>query len=485
MDARNIDRTHIITLQKINGLFQNVTIPISRPDQFIAEFEAMKDNPNRTVWDMQSFFMSRFQKTIVYLNYIHPFQYNDSYVEFIRYPEISDYNDLQKSWEEAACSARNMYLFSCKQKGINPDQKDIEQAVGKAIEDLKRGQKQNYFISAMHWIDARCYYDTVNQINRNETVKMFSKENIGWCNFFHKINDDINIALKTNFGYGRAAYFLLAIQYKGLAILPYSYIVRYYNVGMADIVRCTRSYLPHRESWSASFDFLSDFVNKSIADPDGFVRSYIMREVTEMMCGLEDIARNPTEFLNRIGGNTAEPCVVNVRPMFSDEINRMKIYPKETAILFKVEKITGALEFLDSLKEIAKVVDMIQPHIDRLLEINMALYPEIQIAISEVGRRIEKQTLIKGKLEKEDAELSKELVPFEKEIAKLRAEATHEKPFDMSNYERDNCEYKKLRERKNNLQSRLYDIYRSIDDFNAFLDILNRSISKLDEIKQA
>lgn len=52
MDTRNtdIDRTHIIALQQVNGQFLNKELPISRPEHFIAELNAMIDNPNRTVW---------------------------------------------------------------------------------------------------------------------------------------------------------------------------------------------------------------------------------------------------------------------------------------------------------------------------------------------------------------------------------------------------------------------------------------------------
>lgn len=308
---------------------------------------------------------------------------------------------------------------------------------------------------------------------------MYSKEIIGWSSFTHQISDDIKIALKTNFGFGNAAYFLLAVQYKGLDILPYSYIVKYYKAGMADIVRCTRSYSPCRESWTASFDFLSDFVNNSIADPEGFVESYIMREVTEMMQGLEAIAVNPKSFIDRIGSRKADPCVINVRPMFNDDRVRMQSYPDETPVLFKVEKITGALEFLDSLSAIAKEVKAIRPHIDRLLEINFTLYPEIQDAIAKINEKIEGQNKVKNNLDSKIAILIEKLMPFEDEIRELRSVSTEENPFNPSNYELSHPEYKCLKSEKSELQSQLYKVNRLISDLNSFLTILNRSINKL------
>lgn len=485
MSSNDIDRTHIIALCEVNGQFKNIELPINRPEQFIAELKAMIDNPNRTVWDMQSLFSSKFKPTNEYLDYIYPYSYNSSYVGGIQYPRLSGYDELRKSWDETGNAARESYYASCEQNGNVPNDKEATQRETNAINDLKKRQKVNFIDGALRWINARCYAEYASQLNRNNSVKMYSKENIGWSSFTHQINDDIKIALKTNFGFGNAAYFLMAVQYKGLDILPYSYIVKYYKAGMADIVRCTRSYRPSRESWSASFDFLSDFVNQSMADPETFVESYIMKEVTEMMQGLEAIAINPKGFIDRIGSRAADPCVINVRPMFNEDRVRMQSYPEETPILFKVEKITGALDFLNSLTAIAREVNTIQPHIDRLLEINMSLYPEIQDAIIKINEKIAQQDIIKTNLESQISILSENLAPFEDEITKLREVATKDYPFVMSDYEISHPEYKTLKGEKSDLQSRLYKVNRLINDFKSFINTLNVSVKKLDEVKQA
>ncbi len=483
MDERNIDRTYIIALKEENGLLRNKELPIYRPEQFIAELEAMINNPNRSVWDMQSYFMTLFPKTKNYLDYIQPHSYQSTYISGIRYPKLYEYNELRNSWEKAGESARDAYHNSCKQNGSNPDASIAAQKESEAIDSLKKAQKSSFFIAAMRWLDASCYYDTASQLYSDNSVKMFSIENLGWSHFTYQVNEDIKVALRTNFGYGSSAYFLLAVQYKGLNILPYSYIVKYYKAGMADIVRCTRSYIPRRESWLASFDFVSDFVNKSIADPTNFVESYIMREVVEMMQGLEAIALNPKEYMEYIGDNIADPCVITVRNMFGKEKTRMQSYPEETPILFKVEKITGALDFLDSLCAIAKEVKTVQPYIDRLLEINITLYPEVQDAITKINDKIEKQTLINSILDEQIATLSKDLSTFEEEITRLRAEAKQEKPFNLSDYEISHPEYKSLKSTKDDLQSQLNKVSLLINDLNSFLELLNRSLDKIKEVK--
>lgn len=484
MDTRDIDRTHIIALQQVNGQFLNKVLPISRPEHFIAELNAMIDNPNRTVWDMQSLFATRFPKTALYMDYIHPYTYDSSYVNSIRYPDMKGYDELRDSWKTVADAARKSYVESCKQRGYVPNTSTMMQEGKRAADTLISRQKHDFINRAMRWIDASCYYASAGQLNRNGSVKMYSKENIGWSGFTHQISTDIKIGLKTNFGYGKAAYFMLAVQYKGLDILPFSYIVKYYKAGMTDIVRCTHSYRPCRESWSASFDFICDFINNSIADPQGFVKTYIMREVVEMMNGLEQIAANPKSFIDSIQSRTAGPCIINVRPMLGNEKIRMQSYPEEALILFKVEKITGALDFLNSLTAIAKEVKTVQPYIDRLLEINMSLYPEVQQAIAKINKKVDEQLPVKAELEAQISSLSKELAPFEEEISRLRANATKENPFSIREYESTHTGYVTLRDQKRNLGAELSKVYRLISDLKSFLNILNSSASKIEGLKR-
>lgn len=70
MNNTDIDRTHIVALKKESGKFHKVNVSIEKPEQFIAELSAMVDNPNRTVWDMQSLFQTRFPKGFRYIDYI-------------------------------------------------------------------------------------------------------------------------------------------------------------------------------------------------------------------------------------------------------------------------------------------------------------------------------------------------------------------------------------------------------------------------------
>lgn len=133
MESRDIDKTHIITLREVNGKFQNMELSITRPEQFISELKAMIDNPNRTVWDMQSYFTTRFHKSNRYLDYIYPYSYNSSFVGGIQYPQLSGYDELRKSWADAGNVARESYFASCEHNGAKPVPIEATQAETKAV----------------------------------------------------------------------------------------------------------------------------------------------------------------------------------------------------------------------------------------------------------------------------------------------------------------------------------------------------------------
>jgi len=97
MNNTDIDKTYIVALKKGNGKFHKVNVPIEKPEQFIAELSAMVDNPNRTVWDMQSLFLTRFPKGSRYIDYIYPHSYSSSYVNGTEYPAIRGYDELSNA----------------------------------------------------------------------------------------------------------------------------------------------------------------------------------------------------------------------------------------------------------------------------------------------------------------------------------------------------------------------------------------------------
>ena len=140
---------------------------------------------------------------------------------------------------------------------------------------------------------------------------------------------------------------------------------------MKSLMACTRAYRPLRESWESSIAFIADFVNQSIADPRKFIGEYVIREIEEMMKGLRAIMDNPAEVQSRIKDSTSSEIRLSViRPFNKDEFVMMETIADELTTLFKAEKITGGLLFIESLTQLQEICGDMSALIDEILSMN-------------------------------------------------------------------------------------------------------------------
>lgn len=231
----------------------------------IAELEAMVDNPNRTVYDMSSYFYSVFSPKVKAFAFCYPSEYNDSFIDSRSVPKEVSYADYVKGVKEIES------IFNGKHRFCKESLEVLKLKLDNEIIEANHSDKKKYFKKASIYIKCLRLSETVKKIKEHDEIKMYSRDVVGYSTYTHKINDDITVELRTNFGYGSAAYFNLAVKYKDIVILPYSYLVHYYYANMKSLMACTRAYRPLRESWESSINFIADFVNQSIADPRKFV----------------------------------------------------------------------------------------------------------------------------------------------------------------------------------------------------------------------
>lgn len=92
----NVDHINIIRENDGQVRFESVVIP--KDIELLAELEAMVDNPNRTVIDMQNrmalFFNVNNRRSY---NYIYPYSYASSYVDGVSYPQsmtLDEYHNM-------------------------------------------------------------------------------------------------------------------------------------------------------------------------------------------------------------------------------------------------------------------------------------------------------------------------------------------------------------------------------------------------------
>ena len=431
-DNSCINRDYIGVIKETrNGFLEYQMVPVEQDEVFIKELEAIQKNNNRTLMDLQTKFTSRYPERVhsgESFDYIYPSEYYNSYINTARYPKIISYRDYKKGIEDEEKRLKKFLLDDVIAKSdmrwlkqnrpsdYNNKVSSIEADIRRKMNDYKINLKKRF--DCIPFIYAYNYTKKLQEVKKLSSTKMFSTDQLGWSNFTYPIDKDLTIFIKTNFGYGSAAYFFCNLQYKGIDILPYTCVVKYYYVMWTDLIRHTRQYRACRDSWEEAFDFVVETVNLAKQNQDKFIKEWIVNEIEEMMDGLKAIVQSPQKHLeNYLGINQSQKVEVKISSGFyqlvrnhtNNDVEEYNALPQEKTVAFKAEKITGCLLLLDNLRKLQSITTIADKCIKEIEELNLQIYPEIKEHI--VSITIEVQNLNK-KLDK----VMQELTPIQKTL---------------------------------------------------------------------
>lgn len=377
-------------------------IPINKNGWLIDDLIRMVEDDNYEVDDLYYTFKKRYSDYGDFDYCLGHESLMAFYIDPISYPqfEVSQYRKQAQIYKQRIEAAKNESEKEWRQKSFNK---------------WSYRQKRDYIDRCLPYIFACNYHNAIINNNIEKEYFIFSNETHGRFSYSKKITEDIGIEIKTNFCYGGSSSLVVTISYKGIPILPYSLWVRYYYAGFNEIIRCTRSFSPDRKNWENCMGFVVWFVKKAIKDPEAFVKETILDEVKVLMEGIEEVfhlSDNELKYYMKFDNNKKELQdkyyigIKSARGASSDEIERYSIAPEEVKFAFRVEKITGALRFIKSLRELREIDCDFEQVINRLKEINELIYPELLNAIPPV------RDYIKG--------LQSKLKPLEKRLDFVR-----------------------------------------------------------------
>lgn len=208
METVNV--TYIGVIRNKNGHVEFAKEAIPQKNTIISELKAMVENPNRTIFDLQSRMDQEFRPSErVAINYLSPFFYSYSYVNFATYPKAPTIEEYKLDIEHKRAEL------------INRGERVDEQ-----IEFYLKNKKNAFFAKCADFCRAYSYLSHLKELGHDKNVKMLTDGKIGWTGLSYQINDDILFKIYTNFGYGCSSYFYMNLTYKGIDILPYSFFVK-------------------------------------------------------------------------------------------------------------------------------------------------------------------------------------------------------------------------------------------------------------------
>lgn len=393
----NVDYIGVVSELEGKGTLVYSRIPIDNPyRELLGELQDMIKNDNKNILDMQGHFTMQLRKDYSPngFNYCSPYGYSSSYVKVVLYPELYSFDAYHDELAAVIESGERM--------------------------NFAQKKKRDFFVKCERYIQAFCFYQKLSSLKSNPRNKMFSSEMIGWTNYNYPINQHVEISVSSNFGYGLSSYFFVNLKYKGIDILPYSYMVNYYYANMKDIIRYTRLYEVCRDSWNTALNFVVETSNEASFNEESFVKKWIVNEIDEMMSGLERIAKTPKEHFDNLRLTKRElGGLIYVRNISNAEIETYAIYSNEMILVWQAEKISGALLFLEKLEALIPIHSKVTESIERIKSINVEMLPRFRTKLAEMEKEIEEY---KKNVDLEIAEKNRietECQPYCDEIQKI------------------------------------------------------------------
>lgn len=466
---KGVNFDYILALRNKGDAIEKVCLEISKDERIIDDLFRMLEDEASEADDMYYRFRRQYENQGDYEYCLGLASFKSHHIEPISYPSFdeTEYRKLSEEYKERISSAKN---------------ERVREIIKNHFEVWNRKQKQKCIDQCLPYVFAYNYHKAVVEKEIEKKFLIYSNENHGWFKRSKDVTEDIKIEVRTNFCYGSSSKMLVIVTYKGIPILPYSVWVNYFYANYNEIIRCTRSYNADRNNWNTCMDFVVWFVEKAIENPEAFVKDTIKQEVERLVEGLEKLFKmtdkemkdelmteGPHEFLQNkfyIGIKTARMADEKDKRYYS-------IAPEEAKLVYRMEKITGALHFLKSLRQLSEVYDGIEHSLAKIKEINALLYPEIVNAIYPVKEHVAE---IKAKLKPIKKRLSiveKNFDVLYNRLQKRLEKAEYGKEDEVKEaFKKKNPQYEMLREEMVGLRSQVYSLEAQINNREHYLNQL-------------
>ena len=282
-------------------------------------------------------------------------------------------------------------------KNINLKKRFIEQFLEKIDEKI---ETKNKFIKSklLDFLslkkEAITFNKSLEQVIKDSKNLMYSHRKIGWNLETYKINSKFNVKVNSNFGYGPVSYFYTLLNFDGINILPYSDFIEYRYSGLSEIINYSKKHLLTDESWLESFNYIIEATTIYNQSEKKFIEKYVLRECEKLVEGLEYFYSNcEFTFINkRLEKKRGKQSIKKVKIK--------EVYEERKLILFRSEKITGALKFINSINNY-NIFFKVNSFINRIELLNKKVHPIMINEIKDIKLEIEKSLIKQSELENE------------------------------------------------------------------------------------
>ena len=336
----------------------------------------------------------------------------DFYLELYKsYKEIFDYRDFCPKDCLRSFNIRFDFLTSIETIEDEISYYD-DRKLGIIVKGSRRAADLIYYTE--NFLLSFLLENTYKICSEDNNIKAFSHRRLGWTTYNFLLNDVLSVEISTNFSFGSASYFVVTLLYEDIKIIPYSRLVFYRFANAIELLRHTIEYNVQDSSWQEAFNFVSDACNDLLTiGKESFIAKYFIAEC-------DKIAELLPKYL------IIDEFKLSENKYRNDNNSQVKLDGYQL-IIFRGEKVAGAVEFYKSIKQLSKLFP-VNKYLECILRCGIDIMPQL----NEVCDKIDKDLRLKNNL----LDIAKEVLSKKQAVhdeCKERKKKCEECRFDLRN----------------------------------------------------
>ena len=367
----NIDYIGVVRKEGENYLYEEREITVNK--KLINRLQAIVEDDTKSILDMQVCMHEAFGGAPKPVHrVVLPENYNTPFVLPAKYPDFVSEDQYENKCQKVAESV-------------------LEEDAPEELKEYNRERKEEFITTALRYIYATAFADAEAELAKDKCVILYSHDRLGWKGWKYSPSEDIEIVLNTSFGMGVSSYTTLDIKHKGRKLATYSPLVQHYKANAFALGMNTRTYNAERDNWSTLLHLICDICQRVQLNSNDLVEKWVKEDVDTFISGLKEIVDDPAGVLATMYENPLKVgCLFGVRNMLQKDCDILERYPMESAELFKANKLTEALSFVESIRELANIYPLVAEVAEYIEEQCRLIMEELPTLIARQQKKIDK-----------------------------------------------------------------------------------------------
>ncbi len=228
------------------------------------------------------------------------------------------------------------------------------------------------------WTSAFSINKAYKECKASDDVLFFSHRLLGWSTPETKLNEELALELKTNFGYGKSSYFLLKFKYLDIDVVSFLDCIRYPYAIKGEPVSYTKRFEVKHEDWGKAFVYTAYAYNLLNSNKVKFVEEIVVSQLRGLLKYLEEM----TVVSGKTGGEFNRSESGEKKIVIQNDESKIILNPE----VEEVSHVINSLRYIPIIGTYSKFLD-----VNGLISNIEDIVSKVSIVIPDIEKQIEKK----------------------------------------------------------------------------------------------